>query len=68
MVHIYNIEGGDLVETRTLKHSGSITCVGYSPDGAYLAAGDGNRRVILYSCPDYEVCCQTAFSYIVVLY
>lgn len=54
-VHIYTLSGGSLQETQLLSQTGSITSVAYSPDGAYLAAADANRKVELYSCPDYKV-------------
>lgn len=44
-----------LEETQSLKQSGEVMCLAYSPDGAYLAAGDANRKVVLYSSSDYKV-------------
>lgn len=61
-VHIYSLSGGTLKETSTQAQTGSITCVAYSPDGAYLAASDANRKVELYSCPDYKVSKSATFS------
>lgn len=53
-VHVYSLNAGTLSETRDITHTGAITSVAYSPDGAYLAASDSNRKVELYSCPNYE--------------
>ena len=30
-------------------HRGAVTCLGYSPDGAYLAAGDAAREVNVWT-------------------
>ena len=54
-VHVYSLENGTLKAVRELSHTGAITCLEFSPDGAYLAVGDSNRKVCLYQCPDYEV-------------
>jgi len=54
-VHVYSLENGTIKETQILQQTGSISCVSYSPDGAYLAAGDSNRKVALYQCPEYKV-------------
>ena len=55
-VHVYSLENGTLKAVKELSHTGAITCLEFSPDGAYLAVGDSNRKVCLYQCPDYEVC------------
>ena len=54
-VHVYSLAGGSLQEIHSLSQTGSITCLSYSPDGSYLAAGDSNRKVELYTCSDYKV-------------
>ena len=54
-VHVYSLENGTLKAMKELSHTGAITCLEFSPDGAYLAVGDSNRKVCLYQCPDYEV-------------
>lgn len=38
-----------------MDHLGPVTDVSYSPDGNYLAASDGHRKVMLYSTSTYEV-------------
>lgn len=52
-VHIYKLSGDTLSEDITLPHTGQIKCVQYSPDGAWLAAGDSNRKIKLYNS-DYK--------------
>ncbi|XP_013783916.1 actin-interacting protein 1-like, partial [Limulus polyphemus] len=55
-VHIYLLNGYTLSLKTTLdEHRGAITDVAYSPDGSYLAACDGNRKVILYRALTYEL-------------
>lgn len=38
-----------------LQHLGPVTDVAYSPDSKYLVACDTNRKVVLYTCPEYKV-------------
>lgn len=54
-VHIFLLNGSSFSEKITMKHSGAITDVAYSPNGAYLAASDANRKVVLYNALTYEV-------------
>lgn len=54
-VHIYKLSsGGNLEEFKVLDHRGGISSVSYSPDGTYLAAADGNRKIVLYRATDYS--------------
>ena len=32
-----------------MKHDGAVTAVRYSGDGSYLAVGDSNRKIKVYS-------------------
>jgi len=48
-VHIFKLSGHSLSEVKILEHREAVTDVTYSPDGAYLAASDANRKIILYS-------------------
>lgn len=52
-VHIYSLSGSQLTEDKVLEHRGGVTAVKYSPDGAYLAAADSNRKIVLYKVGDY---------------
>ena len=54
-VHVYTLEGTKLSPKTELEHLGPITDVAYSPDNNYLVACDANRKVILYSLPEYKV-------------
>lgn len=54
-VHIYELKGTELVQKLELDHLGPVTDVAYSPDDKYLVASDSNRKVILYSVPEYKV-------------
>ncbi|KAG8198510.1 hypothetical protein JTE90_017375 [Oedothorax gibbosus] len=54
-VHIYLLNGNNLIPKTTLEHRGAITDLAYSPNGAYLAASDANRKVILYNALTYEL-------------
>lgn len=55
-VHIYSFDGQKLVEkSPALDHRAGITDVAYSPNGKYLAASDGNRKIILYNTDNYQV-------------
>lgn len=49
-LHVYSLgAGGALTEKKVLNHYGSVTAVGYSPDGSHLAAGDSNRKIYVYN-------------------
>jgi len=49
-LHVYSlVSGGNFEEKKTLKHDGAVTTVGYSGNGSYLAAGDSNRKIKVYS-------------------
>jgi len=50
------LAGSTFSSKATLDHLGPVTDVAYSPDGNYLAASDGHRKVMLYSTASYEVC------------
>ncbi|CAL8071404.1 unnamed protein product [Orchesella dallaii] len=52
--HVYVLTGNSFSEKATLDHLGPVTDVKYSPDGNYLAASDGHRKVVLYSAASYE--------------
>ena len=55
-VHLFRLSTGTLEEVQLLSQDGEVTCVAYSPDGAYLASGDSNRKVCLYDAADsYKV-------------
>lgn len=54
-VHIYELKGSVLTRDLQLTHLGPVTDVSYSPDDKYLVACDANRKVILYSVPEYKV-------------
>lgn len=38
-----------------LEHLGRVTDAAYSPDSKYLVTCDTNRKVVLYTVPDYTV-------------
>ena len=38
-----------------LSHVNVVCDLAFSPDGAYLASADDNRRVNVFSSTDYEV-------------
>lgn len=54
-VHIYELQNNNLISKTELDHLGAITDVSYSPDDKYLVACDSNRKVILYTVPEYKV-------------
>lgn len=55
-VHIYELQGGNqLNEVKVLEQLGPITDVCYSPDGKWLVSSDGNRKVVLYGLPEFEI-------------
>ena len=39
----------------TLSHVNDVGDLAYSPDGAYLASADDNRKVNVFSSTNYEV-------------
>jgi WD40 repeat protein len=53
---LYNVEGDTLTPFKEItNHRGAVYALEFSPDGAYLAAGDGNREVRVYDrSKDYE--------------
>jgi WD40 repeat protein len=55
-IHIYSLEGSTLKEVKVIDGiRGAVMCVGYSPDGRYLAAGDTQREVYMWTRGDWEV-------------
>lgn len=54
-VHVYSIVGTNLSEKCTCDHLGAVTDCSFSPDGAYLVACDANRKVILYTVPEFQL-------------
>lgn len=54
-VHVYTLSGKNLTQKVELDHLGAVTDLAYSPDLKYLVASDANRKVILYSLPEYKV-------------
>lgn len=62
-VHIYSLSGNNLTEKKILDHNGAVTDLKYSPDGAYLAASDTYRKVLLYQLPDYTTLVSTEWGY-----
>ncbi|OXA52969.1 actin-interacting protein 1 [Folsomia candida] len=53
--HIYMLTGTSFSTKAEMDHLGPVTDVSYSPDGNYLAASDGHRKVMLYSTSTYEL-------------
>lgn len=48
-IYIYETSGDQLTETKVVEgHRGEVTTVAYSPDGAFLAAGDTAREVMVW--------------------
>lgn len=54
-VHVFSLNGTNLVPKKELEHREGVTDVAYSPDGKYLAAADANRKIVLYNASTYEV-------------
>lgn len=54
-VHIYSFEADTLVLKKEIEHLGAITDCAYSPNLKYLVVSDTNRKVILYTLPNYEL-------------
>ncbi|KAK2154102.1 hypothetical protein LSH36_276g00012 [Paralvinella palmiformis] len=61
-VHIYKLGSDILEEKHVLQQIGSITNIKYSPDDVYMAAADGNRKIVLYALPDYTVKVSSQWS------
>lgn len=54
-IHIYSLNEAQLELKSELEHLGFITDCAYSPNNKYFVACDSNRKVILYTVPDYKV-------------
>jgi len=56
-VHVFKVNDSfnSFTPQIELEHRDAITDVAYSPNGAYLAACDANRKVVLYKAPTYEL-------------
>lgn len=56
-IHIYTVDNNTLVKktSTSVSHATAVCDVAYSPDGAYLAAGDDNRRITVFNSTDYQV-------------
>jgi WD40 repeat protein len=44
-----------LKEVKVLDATGVVNCVGFSPDGKYLASGDSNRNVYVFDVSSWEL-------------
>ncbi|XP_006569606.1 actin-interacting protein 1 isoform X2 [Apis mellifera] len=55
MLRIYALSDTNLTLKMELQHLGPVTDVAYSPDSKYLVACDTNRKVVLYTCPEYKL-------------
>ncbi|XP_078354362.1 WD repeat-containing protein 1-B-like [Oculina patagonica] len=55
-IHIYTVDNNTLVKKTStpVSHATAVCDVAYSPDGAYLAAGDDNRRITVFNSTDYQ--------------
>lgn len=53
-VHVFGLTGTELSPKVELDHLGPVTDCKYSPDNKLLVACDANRKVILYSVPEYK--------------
>jgi len=48
-IYVYDNNDGKLAQKRILEgHRGEVTCIQYSPDGAYIGSGDSNREVLVW--------------------
>jgi WD40 repeat protein len=49
-VHVFSLNGSGNLDAKyeLADHRGEITALAYSPDGQFLAVGDGNREVIAW--------------------
>ncbi|XP_014279934.1 actin-interacting protein 1 isoform X1 [Halyomorpha halys] len=54
-VHIFTMSGASLIEKCTCEHLGPVTDCSFSPDSKYLVACDANRKVILYTVPEFQL-------------
>jgi len=55
-IHLYDFDGATLTPKKEVKASAAaVTTVAYSPDGAWLAAGDAKRQVFAYDTTDYTL-------------
>lgn len=52
-VHIYTLDNDTLTEKDTLDCGDVVLCIGYSPDGAYLAASGVKRQVLVWDASKY---------------
>lgn len=56
-IYVYTLDNDTLVKktSSSLSYVTAICDLAYSPDGAYLASADDNRRVNVFRTTDYEV-------------
>lgn len=59
---MYVVTGNSFSLKASMEHLGPVTDVKFSPDGNYLAASDGHRKVVLYSASTYEVIFYDVFN------
>ncbi|KAL5016920.1 hypothetical protein ScPMuIL_006509 [Solemya velum] len=53
-IHIYQLSGMTLSETRVLEQAGTSLALEYSPNGTFLGSAGSDRRVRCYQLPSYE--------------
>lgn len=51
-VHLYSVQGASLSPEVSLKVSGGVTDLGFSPDGAFLAALDASKALTVFTVAD----------------
>ena len=54
-VYIYKTDTNTVTLKKELDHLGPVTDCHYSPNGKYLVACDGHRKVVVYTYPEYKL-------------
>ncbi|RPB13044.1 WD40 repeat-like protein [Morchella conica CCBAS932] len=59
IIQVYSVSGSTITESKKIITRSTPTCLSYSPNGKYLAAGDASGKITLYDTTDQTYSVKT---------